>query len=301
MSTHFLFPYYTLQNKQKQEKTSFLPVKSVIYYLFRGGVPLLDRNNIEKIAHTSEDRMLLAKLWDKIQAGIRKNIPANTCFLSPREQEMARYLFGAEPGLLFFGGYEDAERKMLIYLPDYWDESALYEIESPVICLRATFYEGDSPSHRDFLGALMGIGIGRETVGDICVSKTSCDFFVTAEIAPYLLQTLTSAGRAKLHLVQIPVAEAQIGQPEVKEIRDTLASLRLDSVIASGFRIGRSLAAQYVTAGKAAIDGLPCEKPDKPVSEGMKISVRGLGKLRLKTVNGQTKKGRISVVIDRYI
>ena len=301
MSTHFLFPYDTLQNKQKQEKTSFLPVKSVIYYLFRGGVPLLDRNNIEKIAHTSEDRMLLAKLWDKIQAGIRKNIPANTCFLSPREQEMARYLFGAEPGLLFFGGYEDAERKMLIYLPDYWDESALYEIESPVICLRATFYEGDSPSHRDFLGALMGIGIGRETVGDICVSKTSCDFFVTAEIAPYLLQTLTSAGRAKLHLVQIPVAEAQIGQPEVKEIRDTLASLRLDSVIASGFRIGRSLAAQYVTAGKAAIDGLPCEKPDKPVSEGMKISVRGLGKLRLKTVNGQTKKGRISVVIDRYI
>ena len=56
----------------------------------------MDRSNIDKIAHNPEDRVLLAKLWDKISAGIRKNIPANTCFLSPREQEMARYLFGEE-------------------------------------------------------------------------------------------------------------------------------------------------------------------------------------------------------------
>ena len=73
----------------------------------------MDRKNIEKIAQSPEDRLLLAKLWDKINAGMRKNIPANTCFLSPREQEMARVLFGEEPGLYAFGGYEDAERKML--------------------------------------------------------------------------------------------------------------------------------------------------------------------------------------------
>ena len=104
-----------------------------------------------------------------------------------------------------------------------------------------------------------------------------------------------------MYLSQIALAEAEIPEPEVKEIRDTLASLRLDSVISSGFRIGRSLAAQHIHAGKAAIDGLPCEKPDKQISEGMTISVRGLGKIKLKTVNGQTKKGRISVVIDRYV
>ena len=261
----------------------------------------MDRNNIEKIAHTPEDRMLLAKLWDKINAGMRKNIPANTCFLSPRELEMAKYLFGEPEGLSAFGGYGDAERKMLVYLPDYLDESALMDEESPCVCLRATFYQGDSPNHRDFLGALMGAGIGRETVGDICVGKDSCDFFVTAEIAPYVLQNFLSAGRTKLHLQQIPLCEASIPEPEVKEIRDTLASLRLDSVISSGFRIGRSLAAQYVSAGKAAIDGLPCEKPDKAVSEGSKISVRGLGKIKLHSVNGRTKKDRISVTIHRYV
>ena len=261
----------------------------------------MDRSNIEKIAHSPEDRMLLAKLWDKINAGIRKNIPANTCFLSPRELEMAKYLFGEPEGLYAFGGYCDAERKMLIYLPDYMDESALMEPDCPCVCLRAAFYQGDSPSHRDFLGALMGAGIARETVGDICVGKDFCDFFVTAEIAPYILQNFISAGRTKLHLEQIPLSEADIPEPEIKEIADTLASLRLDSVISSGFRIGRSLASQYVSAGKAAVDGLPCEKPDKAIAEGSKISVRGLGKIKLAQVKGKTKKDRISVVIHRYI
>lgn len=261
----------------------------------------MDRGNIDKIAKTPEDRLLLAKLWDKINAGLRRDIPASTCFLSPRELEMSRYLFGDLPGLHSFGGYGDAERKMLVYLPEYLDESWLMEEGGPLVCLRATYYEGDSLTHRDFLGALMGSGIGRETVGDICPGAGSCDFFVTEEIAPYILQNFTGAGRTKVRMSQIPLSEVRIPTPETKEIRDTVASLRLDSVISSGFRIGRSLAAQYVTAGKAAIDGLPCEKPDKPVSEGSKVSVRGLGKVKLRSVNGQTKKGRISIVIERYI
>ena len=261
----------------------------------------MDRSNIEKIARTPEDRLLLAKLWDKINAGMRRNISAATCFLSPRELELSRYLFGDADGLHTFGGFHGAERQMLIYVPEYMELDTLLEEDAPLCCLRATFFEEDSLSHRDFLGALMGAGIGRETVGDICVGKGYCDFFVTAEIAPYILQSFTSAGRTKLSIFQIPLAEASIPEPEVKEIRDTLASLRLDSVISSGFRIGRSLAAQYVSAGKAAIDGLPCEKPDKAVAEGAKISVRGLGKIKLASIGNRTKKERISVVIHRYV
>ena len=261
----------------------------------------MNRENIDKIAQNSEDRILLAKLWDKIGAGIRRNIPSSTGFLSPRELEMTRYLFGNQPGLYAFGGYEDAERKMLCYLPDYLDEASLWDEDSPIVCLRASFYQGDHPSHRDFLGALMGCGISRECVGDICVGENSCDFFVTEEIAPYLLQNFTGAGRVKVRLSAIALQDASIPEPEVKEIQDTLASLRLDSAVASGFRIGRGLAAEYIAAGKAAIDGLPCEKPDKPVAEGMKISIRGLGKIKIQSVNGQTKKGRISVVIHRYV
>ena len=261
----------------------------------------MDRNNIDKIAANSDDRVLLAKLWDKINAGMRRNTPAFTAFLSPREQEMARYLFGEQRGLVSFGGYQTAERRCLCYLPEYMDEDDLYGDDSPVACLRATFYDGDSPTHRDFLGGLMACGIAREAVGDICVASSSCDFFVTAQIADFVEQNLRSVGRARLRLQRIALEDAQIPQPEVKEIKDTVASLRLDSIIATGFRIGRSQAAAYISAGKAAIDGLPCEKADKAVSEGMKISVRGLGKIKVHAVSGQTKKDRLWVVIHRYI
>ena len=261
----------------------------------------MDRNNIEKIAQTPEDKMLLAKLWDKIQAGIRKNIPASTGFLSPREQQMCRYLFGDLQGLFYFGGYEEAERRMLVYLPEYLEESSLRDEDSPVVCIHGDFYEGDTLSHRDLLGALMGAGIARDTVGDILIDGNCCDLLVTAQIAPYVLQNLTSAGRTKLRLTVIPLSQIKVPQAQIKLIKDTLASLRLDSVVSAGFRIGRSQAAQAITAGKVAIDGLPCEKPDKAVSEGYKISLRGSGKILLAQVGSRTKKDRISVIIHRYV
>ncbi len=260
----------------------------------------MDRANIDKIAQTPEDRILLARLWDKVCAGLNKNIPVSTCFLSPREQEMARFLFGNLPGLYSYGGYDGATRQMLVFLPDYLSEDSLPE-EAGLCCLRATYFAGDSLSHRDFLGALMGFGLGREAVGDICVDTGSCDFFVTQSVAAHLLGSFESAGRTKLKLQQIPLCDAHIPQPETVQIRDTLASVRLDSVVSAGFRISRGSAADYIAAGKAVVNGLPCEKPDKAVEEGAVISVRTLGKILLKQVGGQTKKGRISVIIEKYV
>lgn len=257
--------------------------------------------NIDKITQDPQERILLSKVYEKIDAALRRQIPGNTGFLSPREQELCRYLFGQVPGLCFFGGYPDAERRMLCYLPEYLEERALYDDHSPVVCLQAAFYQGDVLTHRDFLGALMGAGISRESVGDILVSQGRCDFLVTKQIAPFLLQEFTGAGRVKVRLTQIPLAELVPPEAQVRQIRDTISSLRLDAAIASGFRIGRSLAAKYVTEGRASIDGLPCTKPDKTVAQGMKISVRGLGKILLHSVGGQTKKGRISVQIHRYV
>lgn len=242
--------------------------------------------------------MLLAKVADKIEAGMRRNAPAVSCFLSLREQDMVRRLLGEPEGFCFFGGYPAAERKVACYLPDYLEESYL---ETAVACVRATFYKDEAPSHRDFLGALMGAGIKRETVGDICVGKGRCDFFLTAEIAPYVQQNLVSAGRTHLSLTEVPLCEADIPEPEIVELRDTVASCRLDSVASSGFRVARGVAAEAIQAGKAAVNGLPCERPDKQVSQGDTVSIRGLGKIRLKEVGGTTKKGRTAIVIEKFV
>ena len=254
-------------------------------------------------AETEKELQQLKKRFEDLaERSWQQNLFTFTSFLSLAEQNA--FLEAAQGKgwhYQMYGGMEHTERQMV----RFGDAKTFgYEQPYPIICLCIRPLQekfADEFSHRDFLGALMGAGIGRETVGDICVDKSSCDFFVTEEIAPYILQNFTSAGRTRIRLSQIPLTEAEIPEPEVKEIKDTMASLRLDSVIASGFRIGRSLAAQYVNAGKAAIDGLPCEKPDKAISEGMKISVRGLGKIKLHAVNGRTKKDRISVVIHRYV
>ncbi len=261
----------------------------------------MDRKNIEKIGENAEDRLLLAKLWDKIQGGMGKNIPASTGFLSPREQVLARFLFGDQEGLCFFGGATDTERRILAFLPEYLDESWLSSEDGPLVCIRATFFPGDSPNHRDFLGALIGAGVAPETIGDIFVGKGSADFFVLAEVAPYLLQNFTRAGRTVLHLAQIPLDQAVLPEPEIQKIQDTLASLRLDNVISAGFRMSRSKALDAIRAGKAAVDGLPRDKPDLLVPEGAKVSLRGFGRIRLAEIGSRTKKDRISVVIHRYL
>ena len=256
------------------------------------------KEKIERLAQTPEDRVLLARVWERLSAGQRREIPAFSCFLSLREQELVRRLMGEET-LTFFGGYPEAERAVACYLPPYLEENSLYAA-GPVTCICASYFEGDCLTHRDFLGSLMGAGIKRETVGDICVGKGSCDFFLLREMAPYVVQNLPSAGRTRLHLEEIPLEEAQIPTPETETIRGTLASCRLDSVIGAGFRLSRTRAGELVLSGGAAVDGLHCQKPDRQVAPGAVISLRGMGKIRLAEVKGQTRKGRISVEIEKF-
>ena len=90
-------------------------------------------------------------------------------------------------------------------------------------------------------------------------------------------------------------------QHGMEQLRQTVSSLRLDSVAAAGFHLSRSQAAELIAHGKAVVNHMPCEKPDRTVTQGDVISIRGLGKLRLELVGGQTKKGRISIEIARYI
>lgn len=256
---------------------------------------------IAHLAESDEDKILLARIYDRMTSAEQRNIPAATCFLSPREQALTeRLLLGME--LHFFGGCEGAERAVCCWIPDYYaPEDWLLSEDGPLGAIRATFYEGDTLSHRDFLGALMGSGIKRETVGDLYVEPGKCDFVVTREILPYVLENLESAGRTKLHLQTLPLTELAAPAPQVKTVRDTVAALRLDSVVAAGFGLSRGRAVQYVESGRTAVNALPCQKPDRQVAQGDKISIRGLGKMELTEVTGTTKKGRTGVIISRYV
>ena len=161
------------------------------------------REQIARMAQTKEDEILLARVYERITSAAARNIPAATAFLSKREQMLAAELLRGQD-FVFFGGPAMAEREVCCYVPEYLDEGWLTGDEGPIAAVRAVYFAGDTLTHRDFLGALMGCGIKRETVGDIYVSEGSCDFLVTREILPYLLQNFLSAGRTKLHVEQLP-------------------------------------------------------------------------------------------------
>lgn len=258
------------------------------------------REQIARMAQTKEDEILLARVYERITSAAARNIPAATAFLSKREQMLAAELLRGQD-FVFFGGPAMAEREVCCYVPEYLDESWLTGDEGPIAAVRAVYFAGDTLTHRDFLGALMGCGVKRETIGDIYVAEGRCDFLVTREVLPYLLQNFLSAGRTKLHVERIVVPDVSVPEQKVRQIRDTVPSLRLDGIVSSGFSISRGKAAEYISAGKCELNYAPCVKGDKQTAESDVITVRGLGKIRLDAVGGNTKKGRICVEITRFL
>ena len=250
---------------------------------------------LDRLGATGEDRMLLAKVWDRMQQARSRNIPAATDFLSPQQQILTRELLhlagAAETEYVFLGGYPEAERRLALFLPD-WLEAETAESESPIRCLRASFRAEQSLSHRDFLGSLMGMGIVREKIGDILVLET---------VEPFLLQSWDSAGRVKLRVTSVPLEYLHIPQVQWEEIRDTVSSLRLDAVVSTGLRMSRGKAAELISGGRVQVNWQDCTKPDRTVAEGDTISARGYGKFQLLEAGGVTKKGRICIVVKRFI
>lgn len=198
---------------------------------------------------------------------------------------------------LFYGGYEDAERVVLINLPDY----ARLADNNPLTVIRASKAEGGRAlTHRDYLGSLVGLGIKRKLLGDILVRENGADIIVLSDIAEFILSNYCKAGRTALSLSQHHIRELIV--PEIKRTRitDTVASLRLDSVTASAFGLARGKAAEAIGRGIVLVNHLEVTKPDFQVKEGDKITLRGKGKACLIEIGGRSRKDRVYITIERY-
>lgn len=258
------------------------------------------RELLDKTAMDAEERLLLSRVWDKWEQCRLRNAPTITGFLSPQEQAAARRLLnalGVRDGFAFCGGYSEAERARLAFLPEWQAEPD----GSEVAALRAVCRSGKSLTHRDFLGSLMALGLTREKIGDILVVPGGCQILADPASADFLTQSWESAGRERLTVTVISPDELEVPCPAVKEIRDTVSSLRLDNVLACGFSLSRGKAAEAVEKGAVQVNHAVCMKPDKAVAAQDVLTCRGMGKCVLDSVGAPTRKGRLPVVIRRFI
>ena len=248
-----------------------------------------------------EMKLLVRRAIDKKDIAEERYCVTATGFLNEREQDVLIKELARTQGArhVFVGGYPEAERRILAFVPEYLelDEG---ELIGAVLC---TYYKDYELTHRDFLGALMGLGIERETVGDILVDKSSHKAFVIAkrEMLPFILTNLTSAGRAALKTEETPLSALATVTPETVTVTDTVASPRIDAVVSSGFGVSRENAAALIKSGKVFLDRVLTAEPDKYVSDGSLISASGYGKFKVYISGGVSKKGRMFIKIQKYV
>ena len=241
------------------------------------------------------DRVLLEYAARDAEERMR---PHFTRFLDPAglaEAEEVRR--GRSLAFVSWGGYDGAERKIGCFCPE-GEEPA--ESGFPVVCLRSP-YNGRfaSISHRDVLGAVMGLGLERDGVGDVAMCREGACVFVHRDVAGYVRDNLESAGRAALKREILDKAP-ELLPPEGEELRVTVNALRLDAVLAAGLRLSRAEAQRLVTAGLVKRNHIPETRGDCRLAEGDLLSARGFGRLQVRRFEGETKKGRLGVRLFRY-
>ena len=257
------------------------------------------------------DSFLLAHLRDLAKRTQTQEVVNASAFLDlPSQGALASFfnkdlLFGVPA--FYFGGCEDAERARLVFLPSYFDQETFIqsEIASPtlIVSLRVSPLGGkfaSQLSHRDYLGALMGLGIERDTFGDVRVENNEARVFALPSIAPFILENLTQVKNESVHVTTEPLFSPGFAL-RYEEESLSISSLRLDALLGQAYPLSRSLAKEHIEAGNVTHNGQIASRPDIEIKPGDVISLRGKGKIRLLGEEGTSRKGRIIYRIRRYL
>ncbi len=275
--------------------------------------------------HDEDIRLLLSRLDDFCGRGERGE-GAVSPYLSPREAKYARVHLSsriAAGTAVLWGGYPEAERVRAFILPDYTE--GLIDAEAlasdPVAALASagldeladTLREAVCPiqvkgsgfrelSHRDYLGSVLGLGLERDAVGDILIPDTHTAILLTdSRVGDFLTAQMEKVATDTVRVSRLPEGTALTGTRRLQPISDTVASERLDCVVAALCNLSREKAQMTVKSGIVELDYETVEDCSATVDAPAVISVRGYGKFAVHAFDGTTRKGRIRLVAGKYV
>jgi len=254
------------------------------------------RELIDKIALEKDDKILISHLLDTDLRASERGIILSGDFLDLNRaamlQNAQKYFFCH---LHFWGGFEDAERKTIYFLPD--SDTVPDYGNLCVLCSKTA----SKLTHREVLGSLMSLGVDRKLIGDILISDTHVQIIAKKEISQFIIQNFLRAGRTKLMFQMAEISDITLPEKQTKELSGTIKTLRLDSVVALAFGISRTNAKDFINASKVFVNDKNVIKSDFMVNEGDKLTLRGKGKAFLREIGSLSRKERIFVKIERYI
>ncbi len=264
-----------------------------------------------------EKTLLQGRFRDLANRAYTNGYPVHTGFLTPAEQEILRAMTRSENGgaennmlsgvkYLFYGGYEDAERRTAVFLPDYMDEQIFLESEEQenvtVACLQVQPLNRkftDKPTHRDYLGALMNLGIRRDQVGDIIAGEETAFVFLMGDISEYVREEITRVRHTSVMAEKVSASSCEV-HTEYEVRQGSVSSERIDSVIAMAWNLSRATAQTLIQRELVLIDGRIEVSASKPLRPGNRVSARGYGKFIYDGILNKTRKGRCMIQVRLY-
>lgn len=243
---------------------------------------MLERERIDELWHRSQDRGLITR----------------TNFLSPAEQMEIQKIAHIAASVHFVGGQGGAERQVAYFLPDPSAQDWLTpEEDIKALKFHTAFF---SPSHRDILGSLLGLGLERWTIGDIITQEEWAFCYCLANVEGFILEHLEKIGRSGVRITEIPWSQVPQKQSAGEIHMFSVSGLRLDAVLAASFHLSRGRVQEAIVGGLVQLNHSPCIKPTREVKVGDVFSLRGHGKAKLVEISGETRKNRIRIQVELY-
>ncbi|RQD73112.1 MAG: photosystem II S4 domain protein [Candidatus Syntrophonatronum acetioxidans] len=247
------------------------------------------------------EKRLADIIEDKVDKVRRKNSPEVTDFLDPFQQKLAESFLKSCDDLTYiiYGGYSGAERARIAIMPKFWIGKTV-DLNITLLDIKGNTRFKDL-NHRDFLGAILSLGLKREKIGDILVEEEGGKVAVDTLVSSFIISNLEEVSSVAVTVREVKPEEVVERKERTKELKGTVASLRLDAVASLGFGFSRSKIVRAIKADQVKVNWQRANDPSFQVEKGDTISLRGKGRIIIDNVLGKSRKGRIQVLIKKIL
>lgn len=267
----------------------------------------MNKEEIIKNYKNNDDKLLVSKMLDQIELCSKRNRIQNTDFLDERQRNILQKALNRMKleNYIVFGGFEEAQRNAYIFYPDKRDREIDNEnydkIMQIIEIILPTELQGKY-THKDYLGGLMKLGVKREKIGDILVWNEGAHIIVLNEIVVFLEQHLTTLTRfQKAQITVKHIKDLHLCSIQKEEIEIMVSSMRVDNIVSELAKTSRAKAEEIIREQRVFVNYEVVEKVSKNINIGDKITIRGKGKFEIKEQIGNTKKGKVILIVEKYV
>lgn len=237
----------------------------------------------------------MRRILDKVKIVKKNHSVESTDFLDPFERSLAKSILNRFTDINFieYGGFSQSERKVISIFPAYYDEDS---IDHGINSLRITDISQDL-NHRDFLGAILKLGIIRDKIGDILVHEDYGFVILKSETKDFILFHLEKIGNENIKIEEISMDQIIYKEPNYRQVKGFLNSLRLDLVLSNVLKVSRSESSKIINSNKVKVNWEAMDKVSKELEIGDVVSVKGFGRFTIYSLEGHSKKGKLNIII----